>query len=406
MTLYLGIAAGDILRACPDATGTYILENNAICGAFTTGGANTGQGPSAPGDGEYYFQDMNDPVANNRHDEITIGGMVNVPGTDTVAITAFDPLPPNTYAGDNGLFDAGVIWLNNDTGVRERDFRIFSSEFNLNLAGNNFGKSNGLGDLEVVCGPPPLEIGNRVWEDLDRNGVQDPGENPIPGVILQLYMISDSFNRPVNRLIGQTTTDPNGEYYFNESNVFVGPQGVINGVPIVAQAFINFWDTNFNGTREIHEPIGIMPNAVYEVRLDNAANYGGGPLTPYFITPANTTPYNDLNDIARDSDGRNGSPTLRVSAANFPQVRLTTGDFGDNNHTYDFGFSRQTTTLTPTPPQHNNTTPTPDIFTIVTHLPDTGESPWSGWQLPALILVSGLLAAGIILVRRRWRRAS
>lgn len=350
-TLRLGIAAGDILRACPDAAGVYVLEDNATCGGITTGGVDNTEGPDSrafnppvpnPVGGEYYFEDMNDPSnALNTHDEITIGGMVDLPGADRVAVTVFDPLQPNLPA-DDGLFDGGVIWLDHATGGRAQSFRIFNGRFG--GPGNNFGKSNGLGDLEAVCGPPPLEIGNRVWVDLDRNGTQDPGEAPIPGVVLQLYMISDSFGRPVpaaNQLVGRTTTGPAGEYYFNETDVF-------NTAP-APLPYINFWDTNLNGTRELHEPVGILPRAVYEVRLDDPANYGAGaPLDQYFITTATTRFYNDQNDVARDSDGRNGTPTQLVSATNFPRVRLTTGDFGDNNHTYDFGFA-----LLPPPPTGN-----------------------------------------------------
>jgi uncharacterized repeat protein (TIGR01451 family) len=340
-TLQLGIAAGDILRACPDAiTGAYILEDNATCGTITTGGANNTQGPDSraftppvpnPVGGEYYFEEGNDPGGpNNAHDEITIGGMVDLPGADRVAVTAFDPLQPN-LPGDDGLFDGGVIWLDHTTGVRDQSFRIFNGSFG--GPGNNFGKSNGLGDLEAVCGPPPLEIGNRVWVDLDRNGVQDPGEAPIPGVIVQLYMITNSFGAPVNQLIGRTTTNANGEYYFNETDVNYSP---VNELP-----YINFWDTNRNGTRELHEPIGIMPRAVYDVRLDDPANYGAGaPLDQYYITSATTKFYNDANDTARDSNGLDGAPTALVSATNFPSTRLTTGDFGDNDHTYDFGFAK------------------------------------------------------------------
>ncbi|MEO8611497.1 MAG: SdrD B-like domain-containing protein [Chloroflexota bacterium] len=330
-TLWLGIAAGDILRACPDPTGAYVLENNGVCGTIpATAGTNNTQGP---GNGEYYYDESNDPSNSLQltHDEITIGGMVDLPGADRVAVTAFDPIQPGLL-GDNGLFDGGVIWLDNTTGARAQSFRIFNGDSNIPTSGSNFGKSNGLGDLEAVCGPPPLEIGNRVWVDLDRNGVQDPGEAPIPNVRVRLYMIADSFGRPINQLIGQTLTDTNGEYYFNETNLFT---------PATAKSYINFWDTNQNGTRELHEPIGVMPRAVYDVRLDDPANYGAGaPLDQYYITSVTTKFFNDANDIARDSNGRDGTPAALVSAVNFPQTRLTTGDFGDNDHTYDFGFAQ------------------------------------------------------------------
>ncbi len=34
------------------------------------------------------------------------------------------------------------------------------------------GKSSGLGDLELLTDPAPVEIGNRVWLDSDRDGIQ------------------------------------------------------------------------------------------------------------------------------------------------------------------------------------------------------------------------------------------
>ncbi|MEZ4675191.1 MAG: SdrD B-like domain-containing protein [Caldilineaceae bacterium] len=51
------------------------------------------------------------------------------------------------------------------------------------------GKNNGLGDLEVLCAVSqmPIEIGNRVWLDVDHNGVQDPDEVPLAEIVVQLF---------------------------------------------------------------------------------------------------------------------------------------------------------------------------------------------------------------------------
>ncbi len=43
-----------------------------------------------------------------------------------------------------------------------------------------------MGDIELMCDPAPIEIGNRVWNDTDQDGVQDPGEAAIAGVSVQL----------------------------------------------------------------------------------------------------------------------------------------------------------------------------------------------------------------------------
>jgi len=52
------------------------------------------------------------------------------------------------------------------------------------------------------------KLGDLVWEDVNRNGIQDGGERLISGVTVRLYNIS-------NTLIATTTTNVNGEYLFD-----------------------------------------------------------------------------------------------------------------------------------------------------------------------------------------------
>ncbi len=323
-TLYSAITAGDILRACANGAGGWTLEADATCGGVTTAGNAgefIGQGPGNPG-GEFYFEDKNalTPPA-SRHDEISMGSVFIIPGMTDVAVTAFDPVP-----NDNELFDGGIVWLSNTTGTRTRSYRIYNSSQG---GATFFGKANGLGSLEAACGPSPLEIGNRVWEDLDRNGQQDPGEVPLAGVVVSLYDAADV-------LLANTTTNAEGEYYFNAANVFNA-------------ADPRTWDDlDGDGVRDLNEPAGITDNTTYTVRLDNAANYGGGVLSAYYATP------NGLVADLRDSDGVVLDFNALVSPANAPEFTLTTGGYGDNNHTYDFGFALIIATNTPpvtsTPP--------------------------------------------------------
>jgi hypothetical protein len=51
------------------------------------------------------------------------------------------------------------------------------------------------------------EIGDLVWEDLNRDGIQDEGEPGVPGVIVNLHDASDT-------MIATLTTDADGKYVF------------------------------------------------------------------------------------------------------------------------------------------------------------------------------------------------
>jgi protocatechuate 3,4-dioxygenase beta subunit len=55
--------------------------------------------------------------------------------------------------------------------------------------------------------PPTCAIGDRVWDDINKNGIQDPGEDGIAGVTVKLYDCSDN-------LIETKVTNSTGYYLF------------------------------------------------------------------------------------------------------------------------------------------------------------------------------------------------
>jgi hypothetical protein len=198
-TLYTPRTAGEALRACGNPTSGWTLESNGRCGGTGNAPQNTGQGP---GNGEFYYQDDYSQPANsgNYHDEVALGGLAAVPGVKQTLTTFFDPIPP--YSLTN-VFDNGIRWLNGSTGGSDRAYRIFNGDSG-NLS--TLGKASGLGDLVVLADPAPLQIGNRVWNDANANGVQDPGESGIQNVNVELWTGSTH--------VGTATTDSNGNYYF------------------------------------------------------------------------------------------------------------------------------------------------------------------------------------------------
>ncbi len=266
---YIAITAGDILRACADGSGGWSLENNATCGTTTTTGANNHQGP---GLGEYYFQEHH-PF----HDEDSNGGLAQVPGFPDIAETAFDPIH-DPINGAQQLFQAGVLWFDNGTGDRVKSYRIYAQTPGQPGDPPTFGKANGLGDLEAMSGPAPLEIGNRVWWDQNGNGIQDAGEQPLAGVTVHLYINGT--------LVATTTTNALGEYYFT----------------------------------------GLLPNTTYTIALDNPADYADvGPLHGLTLTQSYQ------GTVLDNSKGTLGPSGL-------PQIVYTTGGPGANDHNQDFGF--------------------------------------------------------------------
>ncbi|MEM7531643.1 MAG: SdrD B-like domain-containing protein [Chloroflexota bacterium] len=81
-------------------------------------------------------------------------------------------------------------------------------------------------DLTTQQPIQPATLGNRVWEDSDRNGIQDFGELGVEGVVVKLYGEDGA-------LIATTVTDLSGSYLFPNLTAgdyyieFVPPEGLV-----------------------------------------------------------------------------------------------------------------------------------------------------------------------------------
>ncbi|UJS22533.1 IPTL-CTERM sorting domain-containing protein [Thiothrix winogradskyi] len=76
--------------------------------------------------------------------------------------------------------------------------------------------ANGFSNLTVDCGLfRPVNLGSRLWLDLDGNGKQDGGEPGIPGATVTLLTVD---GKPVTDVFGDVlkpqTTDADGKYFF------------------------------------------------------------------------------------------------------------------------------------------------------------------------------------------------
>ena len=189
---YATYGVGDLLRACADGSGGWIMESNGTCGGMTGGGANNRDGfGTSPNNGEYYLDQF------SSHSEVQFGGLAQIPSKDTVAVTSMD---------STALNEGTISVWNHDSGLRTSSARLYlTTGFGISTGGGVFGKANGLGDLEALCAAAPTEIGNRVWDDYDGNGVQDAGEPGMNGLTVTLETPTGN---------STTVTSGNGNYTF------------------------------------------------------------------------------------------------------------------------------------------------------------------------------------------------
>jgi Carbohydrate esterase, sialic acid-specific acetylesterase/SdrD B-like domain/Secretion system C-terminal sorting domain len=126
-------------------------------------------------------------------------------------------------------------------------------------------------DCSSPVSPGIVSIGNRVWNDLNRDGINDPDEPGIPGVSVVLWSDPDGDGVPDwQGFSGVRVTDDNGYYRFS---------GLQPGKYIVFVWQVKNWGPgepleNFVST------VGFEPNADNDVDGDN--NGSGNPLSDIF----------------------------------------------------------------------------------------------------------------------------
>ena len=275
-------AGGDIIRVCN--TGASLLtESNGTCSGLAGSGT-----VDQSGTREYYFDaypHFKDSDGVPLHPDTLTGSTASMPGHPGVWSTAFDV---------TGLGRQGVLSLGS-CGVATGECRGSTSGYGSQNAGYDFGNLNGfnkgvgLADLEVMCDMAPAEIGDRVWRDLDGDGLQDPGEQPIAGVTVRLYDSSGA-------LVSTAVTDARGQYRFS----------------------------SVSNSLEVGE--------AYSIRLDKPEDYlTGGPLEGLGLTPVDsTTTVNGDSENAIDSDAS--------VVSMYPRIAVPPLTAGGNDHTFDFGF--------------------------------------------------------------------
>ena len=281
----------------PNVTNTNLvtgIANGDITRAVKTGSTYTNE--AAP----WSFFYLTAAIPNPPLDQFQ-GGLVvsSASGTNFAVAHMIDPF---------GYESAGTTWLKTADGQQQGGTNATGRLEIIPQATSvaTFGKANGLGDLSLLGSPAPIQIGNYVWYDADKDGQQNATEGPLSNVTVELWKNDTK--------IASAVTNASGEYYFSDKNA--------SGVTWIGTGA----DT------------ALLPNMAYELKIYTKQ--------AQLDTTELTIQDNTLNS---GNDQNDSDAFMRGDSA---IISLTTGVAGATDHTFDFGFGAipcSLITMTPNP---------------------------------------------------------
>jgi hypothetical protein len=130
-------------------------------------------------------------------------------------------VPPAGYTASPDAGDVDDVPANNDSNCAADGKTAL---FNLTVGGEpvDDGDTDANSNLSVDCGfykaatPTPVSVGDTIWEDTNKDGIQDATESPLAGAVVTLL---DSAGQPAKdldgNLVAAQTTIADGKYLFN-----------------------------------------------------------------------------------------------------------------------------------------------------------------------------------------------
>ncbi|GJM62740.1 SdrD B-like domain-containing protein [Persicobacter diffluens] len=148
------------------------------------------------------------------------GTFISTVNTDANGYYLFDNLAPGDYKVE---FDLGTLPTDYVTSPKDSGSDDESdSDADASTLGMTPVVTLGPGDenlsLDLGINLPSASIGDFVWYDLDRDGIQDEGEEGVPGITVQLK--DEELN-----IIAEVITDANGNYLFD--NLDAGTYSIV-----------------------------------------------------------------------------------------------------------------------------------------------------------------------------------
>ena len=161
---------------------------------------------------------------------------------------------------------------------------------------------------EGFIAPPAAGVGDFVWEDTDRDGVQDANEPPISGVTVTL--LDGNGN-----VIATTMTGPDGRYLF--PSVEAGTYCIQFGIPAGLSGTVQDNGANDMEDSDVNPLTGKTPNFVFDPLNGDDLSFDAG-----FVTPVTA----GIGDFVWEDTDRDG-----VQDANEPPISGVTVTLLDGN---------------------------------------------------------------------------
>lgn len=193
--LYLGVGVDTEFDGQPslDATGDGDDEDGVVIKGRWSDGGNSGHVEVKVGAGSGWLVgwiDFNQDGAFTNANELVINRAVDSGGTGVVYALSF-PIPQGTFRTD------GVTVLN-------ARFRLLDAQPPLISLGHSSDDAYGeVEDYQWIFGA----LGDRTWNDSNKNGLQDAGETALTNVTVQIFDAADT-------LLGTAVSDADGRYLF------------------------------------------------------------------------------------------------------------------------------------------------------------------------------------------------
>ncbi|MBP7821366.1 MAG: DUF11 domain-containing protein, partial [Saprospiraceae bacterium] len=173
----------------------------------------------------------------------------------------------------------------------------------------------------------PISIGDHVWVDANRNGIQDASESPLANINVMLFRTS------TNTMVSSATTDASGNYLFSSSTS--------------------------TSTASSKYNLALLYDEPYEIRVD---------LSQFALTSNNyeVTTLDAFNGINSDDTDNDASQVGGMAI-----VSLTTPSVGSVDNSYDIGFAPADYILTKSSNKSTAQVGDQVIFTVTLVNPNT-----------------------------------